>query len=213
MPRHPRTAASYARRGPQREPYDVVLIVCEGAKTEPHYFEGLKRAWRLSSANIHVQSTNASDPPNLVAYAVQQLKTGGYDRVFCVFDRDSHAGFDQALNEIAQSEEGQGGRPTAIVSWPCFEVWIRLHFGFTTKEFTATGKHSACDNVIRDLNGHLNNYAKGSKTIFAELEGKLGDALANAKRLAAHNAKTGAESPATGIHDLIAYLRGLKPPP
>ncbi len=37
MGRNPRTAASYARRGPQRELYDVVLIVCEGAKTEPYY--------------------------------------------------------------------------------------------------------------------------------------------------------------------------------
>ncbi len=212
MGRNPRTAASYARRGPQREPYDVVLIVCEGAKTEPHYFEGLKRAWRLSSANIHVQSPNASDPPSLVAYALQQLKTGEYDKAFCVFDRDSHAGFDQALNQVAQSEEGQAGRLKAIVSWPCFEIWVRLHFGFTARAFTASGKHSACDNVIRDLDQHLNGYAKGAKTIFAALEDRLDAALSNAARLAAHNAETGTDNPGTAMHDLIAYLKSLKPP-
>jgi hypothetical protein len=186
--------------------------VCEGAKTEPYYFEGLKRAWRLSSANIHVQSPNASDPPSLVAYALQQLKTGEYDKAFCVFDRDSHAGFDQALNQVAQSEEGQAGRLKAIVSWPCFEIWVRLHFGFTAKAFTASGKHSACDNVIRDLHPHLKGYAKGEKTIFAALEDRLDVALANAARLAAHNAETGTDNPGTDMHDLIAYLKSLKPP-
>ena len=74
MARSRRAPATYARRGPQREPYDLVLIVCEGAKTEPYYFEGLKRVWRLSNANVHVRSAGASDPPNLVAYALEQLQ-------------------------------------------------------------------------------------------------------------------------------------------
>lgn len=41
------------RKNP-REPYDVVLIVCEGSKTEPAYFTALKNELRLSSANISI---------------------------------------------------------------------------------------------------------------------------------------------------------------
>ena len=37
MPRQRRGPESYKRRGPVREAYDYVLIVCEGAKSEPNY--------------------------------------------------------------------------------------------------------------------------------------------------------------------------------
>jgi hypothetical protein len=211
MPRRPRTPASYARRGPQREPYDVVLIVCEGAKTEPFYFEGLRRAWRLSSANIHVRSAGYSDPPNLVAHALEALRNGDYDRAFCVFDRDSHAGFDQALAQIAQSPEGHAGRLDAVVSWPCFEIWILLHFVMTTKAFVAGGGRSPCEQVIREISGHLADYAKGSKSVFDALADKLATALTHADRLNAHNLETGSDNPGTAVHSLVNYLKSLKP--
>jgi len=38
-----RRPESYRRLSPQREPYDYVLIVCEGEKTEPNYFYGLRK--------------------------------------------------------------------------------------------------------------------------------------------------------------------------
>ena len=69
MARRRRTAADYARRGPAREPYDLVLIVCEGTKTEPFYFDGLRVAERLSSANIKVTPAVGSDPMSIVQYA------------------------------------------------------------------------------------------------------------------------------------------------
>ena len=211
MPRRPRTPASYARRGPQREPYDLVLIVCEGAKTEPFYFEGLRHAWRLSSANIQVRSAGASDPLSLVAHALQTLRNDAFDRAYCVFDRDSHAGFAQALGQIAQSPEGQAGRLEAIVSWPCFEIWILLHFAMTTRAFVARGGRLPCDQVIREISRHLAGYAKGSKGVFASLEDRLATALTHADRLSAHNLETGSDNPGTTVHKLVNYLKSLKP--
>jgi hypothetical protein len=211
MPRRPRTPASYARRGPQREPYDVVLIVCEGAKTEPFYFEGLRRAWRLSSANILVRSAGASYPPSLAAHALEALRGGGYDRAFCVFDRDSHAGFDEALAQIAQSRKGHAAQIEAIVSWPCFEIWILLHFVMTTRAFVAGGGRSPCEQVIREISRHLGGYAKGSKGVFDALADKLDTALIHADRLHAHNVETESENPGTAVHGLVNYLKSLKP--
>ena len=61
--RRPRNAA--ARGRPSREPYDRVLIVCEGTKTEPNYFSDLARHYELSTANIEIVGSGA-DPLTIV---------------------------------------------------------------------------------------------------------------------------------------------------
>lgn len=91
MGRRPRPVQFYRRKRAIREPYDVALIVCEGEKTEPGYFEGLKKAHRLGSANIKVVSGEGSDPVSIVKHALREYQRGGYDRAYCVFDRDGHA--------------------------------------------------------------------------------------------------------------------------
>ena len=55
-------APDFRRRSRQREPYDRVLIVCEGT-TEKIYFDGLVFSLRLSSANILISSgRDGTDP-------------------------------------------------------------------------------------------------------------------------------------------------------
>ena len=205
-PRRGRPPTSYARRAPEREPYDVVLIVCEGEKTEPYYFEGLRRAWGLSSANIRVRFAGASDPLSLVQFALAEMRSGDYDRAFCVFDRDTHAGFEQARQQITQSPEGREGKLQEIASWPCFEVWVLLHFIRTTRAF------AACEPVIREIEKHYGEYAKGARKVFDALMDKIDVAIANADHLENHNRDTRTDNPATAIHTLIKYLRGLKRP-
>src|SRR5262245_43888187 len=112
-----RSVKDYARRGPTREPYDLVLVVCEGQKTEPLYFKGMRVAERLSSANVVVTPADGSDPMSIVQYA--ERNAANYDRAFCVFDRDGHANYNAALDRVAQSALGQAGRLKAITSWPC----------------------------------------------------------------------------------------------
>src|SRR2546425_12714951 len=106
MARHkPRSARVFRRRGATREPYDVVLIVCEGEKTEPEYLKGLQKLHRLSNANITIVPGDGNDPVSIVKHALNAYhKTvGGFDRVFCVFDRDGHANYQQALDLAANS--------------------------------------------------------------------------------------------------------------
>lgn len=62
------------RRKARREPYDRVLIVCEGEKTEPVYFKALIRALRLSSANVEVCGECDSSPRSVLDYARQKQK-------------------------------------------------------------------------------------------------------------------------------------------
>ena len=52
--RKARTAELHRRRVARRAPYDRVLIVCEGAKTEPNYFKWLrKQTWSQQSECGH----------------------------------------------------------------------------------------------------------------------------------------------------------------
>ena len=81
------------RRSPRREPYDRVLIVCEGEKTEPNYFRELCAHYRLSTANIEVTQGEGNDPVSVVRTAKRLQKSETrqgerYDRIYCVFDRD-----------------------------------------------------------------------------------------------------------------------------
>jgi len=98
--RKPRSASAFRRREALREPYDVVLIVCEGKKTEPEYLRGLQKTYRLSSANIKiVPGDRGNDPVSVVNFALEEHRqaNGIFDRVYCVFDRNGHANYEEAL--------------------------------------------------------------------------------------------------------------------
>ena len=213
MPCHrdPKVASAYRRSDPSREPYDVVLIVCEGRKSEPNYFSGLRSAYGLSSVNVRVLPPPGQDPMSIVNFAIQQLdRDKEYDRAYCVFDRDGHAGFDAAVQAVRESKYGKQQRLFAITSIPCFEVWVLLHYQYSAAAYIAGGGHSACERVIREIQKHYPQYAKGSETVFADLVDLLDQALEHAVRLEQHNRKAGGWNPSTQMHHLVDYLTNLK---
>ena len=196
------------RRGAKRESYDRVLIVCEGTRTEPLYFRELADHYRLGTANIVVVGSGA-DPHTVVREAKQlrqQEKQQGeqYDTVYCVFDHDEHAVFDVASNDAATS-----GLKLAR-SWPCFEFWLLLHFGYSRSTYTREGGRSPCDNCIRDLRRHLPEYEKAARGMFQSLEGLLEDAKRNAKQAIADVNETDERNPSTEVHELVGYLQSIK---
>lgn len=205
-----RVAKSFARRGPIREPYELVLIVCEGRKTEPNYLAGLRAAYSLSSANIKIVHDGATDPKSIVEFAQTEMGKEHYDRAFCVFDRDGHQTYDEALRIVSNSAEGREKRLVAITSWPCFEIWLLLHFTYSAAPYSAMGKKSAGDRAVAELVRHLADYQKGSKGLFEKLQPQLAAALANARRLEKHNNDTNTTNPHTRMHELVSYLTALK---
>jgi hypothetical protein len=206
-----RYAKSFARRGPAREPYDVVLIVCEGTKTEPNYLKGLRAAYSLSSANIHIQHSGATDPRSIVEFALAEMTKDPYDRGYCVFDMDGpRRTLDEAMKLIAASARGKTGRLVPITSCPCFEVWLLLHFAFTSAPFAATAKRSAGDRVLAQLQKHMASYQKGQNGVFEVLNSRLNTAISNAKQLARHNRETQTNNPHTKMHELVEYLIAIK---
>jgi hypothetical protein len=212
--RKPRPESQTKRRGPKREPYDRVLIVCEGEKTEPYYFNELKDHYRLSTANISVTPASGSDPLSIV-HTAKSIKADAtrqrnpYDRVYCVFDRDEHANFEAACQQMADA------RLDSARSWPCFEVWLLLHFRYSREPLARSGRRSPADNCIRTLREQrgMEDYQKARRGLFAKLLPRLeADAKVNAERSRRDACTDGEDNPSTEVHTLVAYLQQLKDP-
>ena len=196
-----------------RESYDKVLIVCEGEKTEPHYLIALRNHLKLSQTNIKIDPNCDSSPTSVVKYTKELIKESfkdPYDYVFCVIDRDRHADFDTAIAQI-HGHRKKNTKLHAIVSNPCFEFWILLHFDYTTKLFGTSGDSPCMDLIKNNLKVYIKNYKKRDKTIMPHIiKTGLEMAVANAKRANETAKRNDTDTPTTQMDKLVDYLKGLK---
>lgn len=209
--RQARSIRSLKRKLAKRDSYDMVLIVCEGEKTEPNYFQALIDELQLNTANIQViNNTSGSSPRNVVDCAVSLYKKNkDYDRVYCIFDKDKHTNYLEAIDVVNRTKMAKGHSIHAITSVPCFEFWILLHFEYTTKSFD-TKSGSICAQVITDLKKHLPNYEKGDQDTFGATKEHLMTAITRAKRVYDYCESGDTDMPSTKIHNLVEYLQNLK---
>lgn len=209
--RKARTANSLNRKKAKRSPYDMVLIVCEGEKTEPNYLRALIDDLQLNTANIMIaKNTAGSSPHTVVDFALKEYKNNKeYDRVYCVFDKDRHTSYDRAIDKIRRARLGKSHHLLATTSVPCFEFWLLLHFTYTTKQFDI-GPGSICANVISDLKAYLPDYAKGNIDTYSTTKDKLATAIINCKKVEKHCEATATDMPSTKVHELVEYLKNLK---
>lgn len=209
-----KAADAHKRRKAKQAPYERVLIVCEGEKTEPLYLLGLRKALGLHPANVVIADKKSGlDPKSLVDYALEELKKDSdFNHVFCVFDRDKHHTYAAALDKIQAKQPKGDTKLHAITSVPCFEVWILLHFTYSTGSFQAAANDSNCALVVRELRkaGRIPGYEKGSLKVFDIVGDKLDTAMLNAKRLEDFHMASGVDNPSTKVHQLVEHLREMK---
>ena len=193
------------------------LIVCEGTKTEPHYFLELLDDLRIGRQLVRVAPNDGASPDRVVARALalyEEDAAGGdaYDTVYCVFDRDRHATFDAAILRIKNLNAA--AKPlVAITSTPCFEMWFLLHFGYTDQPFHAAGKKSVGDQVLAALKTKpgFGKYGKGQKGTYARLKDRRDAALVNASRLRQHCLATRSVNPSTEVDKpVLALVRDFR---
>ncbi len=196
MAKHKAKARYSPRKTATRQPYDYVLIVVEG-KTEINYFQSLINSLKLSTANIEVLDIKQNTPDSLFTEAKKlynKAKKEGnpYDKVYCIFDKDGHAKYQETKHHIDQAT------PKNIYyyafSEPCFEYWLLLHYVNTTKPF------AKFKDLKRDKNFkcHFPDYKK-SDNIFETLKDKISSACSHAKN-----------NPHTNIDKLVQYLQQIK---
>jgi hypothetical protein len=139
---------SYDRRPGKRPPGRCILIVCEGAETEPNYFESLRDYLKLSTISVKIKD-RAGAPISVVEEAraqveqrLQDFRDGRtnappFEAVWCVFDVENprhNQTFDRAV-QVADQNDYQ-----LAVSNPAFEFWYVLHFERTTRPFADGGE-------------------------------------------------------------------------
>jgi len=204
---------SSKRRVELRESYDKVLIVTEGEKTEPLYLSAVCDYFGLNQANIEIDPKSDSSPTSVVKYAkslINKNKIDPYNHVYCVIDRDTHQDFQQALDQVA-SFKNKDTKLHIILSVPCFEYWILLHFIYTAKPFGVSGDSPCQELIDSELKQYIAKYEKGNTSMLTNLvKGQLDIAIANAKRAYNEAIKRGTENPKTEIHILVEYLKNLK---
>ncbi|MBX9935416.1 MAG: RloB family protein [Burkholderiaceae bacterium] len=213
-----RTTAQLARNNSERAKGDRYLIVCEGTKTEPQYLAEILFHKKIPPQRVKVEPNNGSSPDRVVDHALkiyeEDARSGdAYDKVFCIFDRDTHPSFNPAIQHIHQLIKN--GKPfVAITSTPCFEFWILLHFDYSDAPFHPAGKKSVGDQVVAQLKkkSGFAKYGKGVKGVYSLLKDKTANAIGYAERLRVIAGKNGQReaNPWTNVDELVSLLLDLR---
>ena len=198
-------ASSKFRRQSQRRGQKVVrcsiLIVCEGTKTEPNYFEAFaKRQQGIIVYDIEVKGLGRGTR-DVVEKAISLKNKNNYDRVWAVFDKDKFPAKD--FNEAIAM--GQRNGIEAAWSNEAFELWYLYHFqnvttGVSRKDYEA--KISAAVNAspkykskgkYKYAKRDSNNYE--TMTTYGSMESAL--QYAEAKHLEYKDARYASQNPCT----------------
>lgn len=196
------------RKAGKRPPYPRVLMVCEGRETEPNYFEEIRQAYRIPTAHWAIlPSELGTGPEKVVAYAEAKARRDkSWDEVYCIFDRDDHAHYREAIRAASElegklktSEPASPVRFAAIPSVPCFELWFLLHF-----EPVAREEHR--DEVARKLAAWIPGYEKNFDDMFVRTRDRLASAYVHAEEGRRRAAMTGNDNPSTDVDILVKRL-------
>ncbi|SHE42449.1 RloB-like protein [Marinitoga hydrogenitolerans DSM 16785] len=182
------------RRKNTREIKPLILIVCEGEKTEKYYFD----SFEVSNAYVKVEGEGRGANVLLKA-AKKYFKKEKFDQVWLVFDKDEidDQKFDESIKEIKK----KGYNP--IYSNPCFELWYLLHFVFYQ---TSLSK----EHCLRKLKEKIPEYEKNIGDMYERLKDKMKLAIKNAENLEKQKKVINSYSkknPYTNVYKLVEELR------
>jgi hypothetical protein len=192
--------AKLGRRRRRLATNPIIIIVCEGGKTEPKYFEGIRKARRLMSTHICVYGDGPTDPIGLVKYAKskrQEARRAGIriDQVWVVHDRDEHLGVTEA-HALAKQ-----WKIRVAFSNPCFELWYLYHFQDQRANIHRAG-------LISVLKEHIPRYSKAAD-YSAQIRQHQDEALRRAQECRAWHlscCRPANENPSTDVDELVSQL-------
>lgn len=187
------------------------LIVCEGKKTEPNYFNGLKKKINekygnkvdVLIPNIDIKGTGMNTT-SLVKYTQKTVNHANkvYGQVWVVFDKDDYN--DEQFNSAIDNCNYN-------VAWsnPNFELWLLAHF-------KKVNRYVSKDVVLQELSKEfqkksLGDYNKNDTNIFDKVtsEGKLHTAIKNCEYMEELN-KDGQDSQRNPMTRIYKIVDGLK---
>ena len=185
------------------------LIVAEGEKTEPQYFEGLKNEINSKypgRIDIHIEGIGQGSNTKMLVEKAKEIQSRYGDRlqhIWVVFDKDDFPA--EHFNEaVTRCNELSNGEITYHALWSnqCIELWFLLHFSYFDSDLHR-------EEYFPKLTQRLGSeYKKNRDDIYSILRDHLEDAIQNSKRLMGfHKGKAPAScSPATAVYKIFDKL-------
>ena len=205
----------FARSSVKRKPKEIkvfFLIVCEGKKTEPNYFEKFKGKFGNVIVGIDCEGMGYNTLKVVEeAIKIRDKNPNKYNRVWAVFDRDSFPKKDfNAAIQKAKSND-------IDCAWSneAFELWYLLHFQSRKTSMKRTEYQKA---IEAEVNKNWKNkkkpfkYAKNATDTYDVLKkyGNQEQAIKNAEELSQKydNSYFADHNPRTQVYELVKQLIG-----
>lgn len=203
----PRPVAPSIKIRPER-----FLIVTEGTKTEPYYFEGFKRrineefhgeyvTLRICGLGGHTVSLFEQ------AKSITKEDPDGFTQVWVVYDKDNFSSRDfNAVVDLCASASAEGVAYRAAWTNEAFELWYILHFAYVDSALDRALYTPILTRHLRAVG--LGEYKKNRADMFDVLDMRMRTAISNAEKLEkANEGCTPADSkPGTTVHLLVKEL-------
>lgn len=210
-----RRAAVQERRKEIRDPKpDSYLIVSEGAKTEPLYFDGIakyineKYGKSIKTEKPIIDTQGEGKSTMSLVEATSKIISRSptiYNQVWVVFDKDDFHDFDEAI--VYANELGYK------VGWSnqSFEYWLYLHFNYSDAALHRSAYVEKLDTLFKSF-GIEKGYQKNDPEIFniVTTYGSLQFAVSNAEKVFnayKPNEKPSEKCPCTTVQNLILELK------
>lgn len=191
----------------QRQERKLVLIAAEGInKTEKTYFNEFNRKQR--EYTIQFCKGDDTDPVHIVDEAIRSMNNSDFesdfgDIAFAVMDTDF--GKEIQISEARKTAENNG--VNLILSNPCFEIWLLLHFRYSTRSYYNNNE------VIDTLKTEWPEYRKNIAS-YDTIADRLGNAMVNAERLKRYHENVNSNesiefcNPSTDVYRVVKVITG-----
>lgn len=177
--------AAKKRKENVREKIVRFLIVCEGTKTEPHYFEALLNNHISAVREVNIEGEGRAtvalvDRTSDIKKELEHKNAMSFDRVWVVFDKDDFEDFNDAIKKAHKL-----GFQCAWTN-EAFELWYFLHFEYLDAGISRSSYIEKLEEAFKSRMDNKNfKYQKGNPDIYNLLQEYGSEDLAkrSAKRL------------------------------
>ena len=162
--------ASKKRKENVREKLVRFLIVCEGTKTEPHYFEALIKNYISTVREVTIEGEGRAtvalvDRTLEIKQELERKNAMSFDRARVVFDKDDFDDFNDAIKKANKL-----GFHSAWTN-EAFELWYYLHFEYLDTGIGRADYIKKLEEAFKEKLGDSHfEYKKGNPDIYSLLQ-------------------------------------------
>ena len=162
--------ASKKRKENVRDKLVRFLIVCEGTKTEPHYFEALINNYISTVREVTIEGEGRATIALVnrtleIKTELERKNAMCFDRVWVVFDKDDFDDFNDAINKANNL-----GFHSAWTN-DAFELRYYLHFEYLDTGISRSNYIERIEQAFKKRMGDSNfRYQKGNPNIYMLLQ-------------------------------------------